>query len=207
NKISVTQGDHAMAQVKVRIGILAILAGILAACSTVVATPGFPELTYSHLQPIRLDVSTIEIVDAYAAPLREPNVEHRAPARPAVAANQWAEDRLVAAGSSRRAVFTIKEASIIETKLEPTGGLKGVFTKDQSERYDATLLVDLAIIDTGGTRRGSATATATRSRTVPENITLNERERIWFQMVEGMMADLNRELEKAITQSLKKFTL
>ena len=196
-----------MARAKVRIGILAGLGAILAACSAVVATPGFPELTYSHLQAIRLDVSTIEIVDAYDAPLREPNVEHRAPAQPAVAAKRWAEDRLVAAGSGRRAVFTVQEASIIETKLEPAGGLKGIFTKDQSERYDATLLVDLAIIDSGGTRRGSASATATRSRTVPENITLNERERIWFQLVEGMMADLNRELEKAIGQSLDKFTL
>ncbi len=196
-----------MARVKVRIGILAVLGVLVAACSSVVATPGFPELTYSYLQPIRLDVSSVEIVDAYNAPLREPNVEHRAPAQPAVAASRWAKDRLVAAGTSSRAVFTVKEASIIETKLEPTGGLKGIFTKDQSERYDATLLVDLAIIDAGGTRRGSATATATRSRTVPENITLNERERIWFQLVEGMMADLNRELEKAIGESLAQFTL
>lgn len=197
-----------MARVKVRIAILSCLGAILAACTTVATAPGFPDLTYSHLPPLRLDVSSIEIVDAYSPPLREPNVEHRSPAQPATAATRWAQDRLVAAGNrGKRAVYTVKDASIIETKLEPTKGLKGVFTKDQSERYDAKLAVELTIFDATGSQRGRATATATHSRTVPENVTLNERERIWFQMVEGMMADLNRELEKAINQSLSPFAL
>ncbi len=197
-----------MARVKVRVAILSCLGVFLAACTTVAPAPGFPDLTYGHLPPIRLDVAAVEIVDAYSPPLRDPNVEHRAPAQPAVAARRWAEDRLVAAGNrGGRAVYTIRDASIIEIKLEPTSGLKGVFIKDQSERYDARLAVELAIFDATGSQRGNATATATRSRTVPENVTLNERERIWFQMVEGMMADLNRELEKAIGQSLSPFTL
>ncbi len=197
-----------MARARVRIAILSFLGLVLAACTSVTTAPDFPELTYGHLQPIRLDVASLEVIDAYRPTLQDPNVEHRAPVQPAAPARRWAEDRLVSAGAgSRRAVYTIKDASIIETKLEPTGGLKGIFTKDQSERYDGTLAVELAIFGPSGSREGTATATATRSRTVPENVTLNERERIWFQMVESMMSDLNRELEKAIGQSLRPFTL
>ena len=40
---------------------------------------------------------------------------------------------------------------------------------------------------------------------MPENLTLNEREEVWFEMVEALMADLNAELEANIQEHLGRF--
>lgn len=189
---------------KARAGVLAL--AILAGCTVSVPNQQFPELTYRHLEPIRLAVTQVDIVDRYQPPLAPPNVEHRAPVAPAQAARNWATDRLVATASTpRRAVFTIDEAAIVETALDRTTGLRGVLTKDQSERYDATISVRLEIFDANGERAGIATALAKRGRTVSEDVSLNDRKQLWFEMTESLMNDLNREMENNIRVFLGDF--
>ena len=179
---------------------------LLAACTSAPPQTKFPQLTYAHLGAFVLDVSEIEIVDAYAPTLRTPNVDHLMPVAPAAAARQWARDRLESTGSSgRRAVFTIDDGAVTELLLVRQSGIRGALTVDQSERYDAVLGVRLEIFDTFGRRVGSAEADARRSKTVPENITLNARDEVWFSMTESLIEDLNAELERAITQFLGKY--
>lgn len=182
-----------------------ILAAVLAlaACTNAPPATRFPQLTYAHLGAFTLDVSEIEIVDAYQPPLQAPNVDHLMPVSPAAAARQWARDRLKRSGSSgRRAVFTIDDGAVTETTLQRQSGIRGVLTVDQSERYDARIGVRLDILDIDGRRLASAEADARRSRTVPEDITLAGREKIWFALTETLTADLNTEMERAITQFL-----
>ena len=181
--------------------ILFVLAFGLAACETQ-PVPQFRELTFSQLEPIRLAVDNVEVIDAYRSPLRDPNVEHRFPTAPAAAARRWAEDRLIATGGGARAVYTIIDASVIESPLEPTGGVKGIFTRDQSERYDAILQVKIDVFDDTGGSRATTTVTARESRTVREDATLNEREQVWFDMTEALMDALNGQLESNIDQFL-----
>ena len=117
---------------------------LLAACSDAPPPTNFPRLTYAHLGAFALDVSEIEIVDAYQPTFRSPHVDHLMPVAPAAAARQWARDRLKTAGSSgRRAVFTIDDGAVTETTLQRKTGVRGVLTVDQSERYDAVLAVRL----------------------------------------------------------------
>ena len=56
-------------------------------------------------------------------------------------------------------------------------------------------------------RGGKVSAVATRTRTVAENVSLNQRDKMWFEFTESMMQDLDRELEKAINQFLQPFIL
>ncbi|MFQ5972142.1 MAG: hypothetical protein ACE5Q3_07390 [Alphaproteobacteria bacterium] len=192
-----------MALLKTHRAVALLTLGVLAGCAEVGPAPKFPELTYDHLAPIPLDVAELRIVTAYQPPLDVPNVEHRAPTAPATAARRWAEDRLIATGArGRRAVFTIVNAAIVESELERSSGLRGLLTTDQSERYDAALEVQLEVFSATGKREGLATASARRSRTVAENITLNERERVWFELTEKLMRDLNVELERSIRELL-----
>jgi len=183
---------------------VALLALVLAACQTPPRT-SFPELTYSHLEPIRLAAAEIEVKDAYVPPLRAPNVEHQMPVAPAAAATRWARDRLQPGGPEGRAVFTIVDAGVVETKLKGSDGLEGVFTTDQSERYDATLAIEIDIYDRAGVRLGGVTSTVKRSRTVAENASLAERDQVWFSLTEAMMTDLDREVEAAIRKHLKLY--
>lgn len=177
---------------------------VLAACTNPPPDPVFPEVTFTHLPPIRLDVRSLEIVDASVSPGRA-DVSSGMPVPPSIAAQQWANDRLVPAGNSGSVVFTITEASVVETKLERTQGVRGVVTRDQSERYDGKLAAEVTIRDATGGRSGTVSAEATRSRTVAENISLNQRDKVWFEITEAMINDLNGELEKAINQFLQPF--
>jgi hypothetical protein len=51
----------------------------------------------------------------------------------------------------------------------------------------------------------SVNASATRSHTVADDATLNDRERLWFDMTEGTMKDLNAQLEKSIPLYLQTY--
>ena len=186
-------------------GFAAAAAAPLAACNTPPERYQFPELTYSHLPPIKLDVAVVDVVDSYHPPMAEPNVEHLFPVPPAKAMERWARDRLVAVGNNGSALFTILRADVVEVPLERTTGIKGVFTTDQSYRYDATMEIRLDAENTSGLRRGTITAQARRSQSVAEDMSLNERERLWFEMTELLMRDMGTEIEKNIDQYLAAF--
>jgi hypothetical protein len=186
--------------------LLACLA-VLAACTTPPPQNAFPEITFAHESPIRLDVREVSVELAYKAPLTPPNVEHLFPARPGQAATRWARDRLVAAGPMRRARYIVREASVVESSLEQSEGLTGMFTTEQSERYDARIVVEMQIIGEDGRIEGSLTAKAERSRSVPEDISLNERERVWFKMTEDLMKELNAQLEQTIKTTFFPFVI
>ena len=177
-------------------GALALIT-MLAACTTTPEPTEFPQVGIDAT-PIRLEVGAVAIERAYQPPNAAPNVDHRFPVRPLDAAVQWAETRLVAAGGSRRARYIVRDASVVETSLEPEGGLKGLFTTEQSERYDARIVVDIEIVDSAGQVLGTASATGMRTRTVPEDITLSEREKVWFEMTDDLMRELDAQLEHTI---------
>lgn len=170
----------------------------LAACTTPPPQSRFPEITFKHLPPIRLDVREVVVENKYQAPGIPPNVEHLFPARPAAAAMAWGRDRLVAVGTGRSLRYTVREASATEAALKTKKGLTGVLTVDQSERYDMRIVVDLQIIGDDGRTEGTANAQVERSVTVPEDSKLSEREKIWFKLVEDAMKELDVQLEKTI---------
>jgi hypothetical protein len=174
--------------------------GALSACDTPPTREPFPKLTYAHLPAYRLEVARVDLVEAYHPPMTPPNVDQQFPVSPAATAMQWGRDRLKAAGGSPRAVYTVLRADAIETHLagDPGSGLFGDFTIPQSERYDLNIAVRLQIVDPTGRVRATVDATAVRSRTVAADATLNDRERVWFDMTEQAMIDLNASLEKSI---------
>lgn len=180
-----------------RFAALALFAGLISACA--VDEPGnrFAQITYEHLPDIRLDVGEVQIEQAYVTPGRDPNVDHRFPVQPKDAAARWAQDRLVAAGDRLTFRYIIREASAVETELPQTTGVTGMLTTDQSERYDIHIVIEMQVLD-GRQVQGTAKAEAARSVTVAEDITLNERERVWYRLTEDTMKDLDKQLEETI---------
>ena len=178
--------------------IAAAFAAGLAACETPIQIQELPELTYGYLGRYRLDVAAVEVVSEYRAPMRAPNVEHLFPTPPEDALRRWANDRLEAAGRRGVARFVVKEAGVTETPLEVETGFTGAFKKQQSARFEATVEAILELVDERGFRKGFASARASRSRTVGEDITLDERNRTWFDLTESLMRDFNAEMERNI---------
>lgn len=182
------------------VALSAVLGLALAACETPVQVQKFPEMTFTHLTPINLDVANVEVVARYQPPMKTPNVDHLVPTPPIKALRRWAADRLKAVGRSGTAQLVIHAASIIETPLEKKTGFTATFTKQQAQRYDFLIEASLEVVD--GRRRGRAEARVTRFTTLREDASLNERDRIWFKEMEAMMADFNAEMEKNALQYL-----
>lgn len=179
-----------------------LLAVAVAGCASALTAPTYPEIRFSDKPAIRLDVARVDIVEAYRPPLKAPNVEHLFPMRPSHAAMQWARDRLRAGGTTGRAEAVIRDASVTETALKRTEGVRGAFTTDQAERYHAAITISVHILDSLGKELAHASATARYSRTVAEGVTLNERERVWHRMTTAMMHALDRALEGEMKKSL-----
>lgn len=191
---------------KARVFVLGV-AILLTACTTVVTTQNFPEMTFRHLPPLRLNVVDIQIVSDYPSDTRAPNIAHYFPTSPARALERWAEDRLRADGTGATARFTIHEATATQRSLKVDRGLGGLFKKEQSERVDATVRASLVILDSRGTQRASATTRATRFITLREDATLEDRHKIWFELTEKLMADFDKEMGINIRRHVTPYLL
>ncbi|MCR9214079.1 MAG: hypothetical protein NXI13_10205 [Proteobacteria bacterium] len=171
---------------------------VLAGCAKAPPSPTYPEITFQHLNPLRLNVSEIKVINEFTPPLKLPHVEHELPVKIDQSVRNWVRDRLVAVGTSGSvATVTIKDASAVEKPLPKESGLKGLVTKNQSELYEFHVLVEVKITEISGSS-GFVTAEATRTKSVPEGITLNQREKTYYVQVEALMQAFDQEMEKNI---------
>ncbi len=163
---------------------LAVLLPLIAAgCET--APPvqtTFPALHYDYLTPLHLNVASIDIEDRFVPAPGGPAA--LAPVPPIDALRQMAQDRLMATGSSGRAVFVIEDASIVPVAGD---GLSG------------TLAVRLDVMTGDGTRAGFAEARVSR---VVTGIGGDERAAV-YDLVRRMMVDMNVEFEFQVKRSLR----
>jgi hypothetical protein len=186
--------------------VLLALPVLAAACASAPPPARLPEITFTHLPPINLDVARIELVDRFEPSLEPPHVESELPVAPAEAAHRWVADRLVPAGSRGTARVVVGEASAIVERLATASGLSGLFSDEQERRYTVALTMRLEIVEEG-TRyvAGYAQAAATKAMTVPEGATLDERDRALHRLVEAMMRDFDRGFEDTIRRHLARF--
>ncbi|WP_169543422.1 hypothetical protein [Sneathiella aquimaris] len=188
-----------------RIVVVGILGVVLASCVSVPEKQQYADITFQHLAPIRLDVGEIRVVNEFRSPLKAPNVEHELPVKLDKSIQRWSQDRLRAVGNSNAyAVLTIKDASVIEKELPKTTGLTGLFTKDQVVSYEFNVNVELQVVTINGSK-GLALAQARREKSISEEATLNERDRLYFNQTEIIMQDFDKEMEKNIRNFLTPF--
>lgn len=176
----------------------------LGACSTPVPTQTLPQMSFAHLGQLNFNVDSIEIENRYKAPPEGTYIEDRFSTPPASAVRTWALERLIPVGDAGSGTLhvIINRASVQDTDLKLDKSFTGTFTKQQSNRYDLELDVALEILDGSGKQVGFSAAKTARSITTGEDISLNDREKLWFETTEKAMADLNRELESNIRRYL-----
>ena len=185
-----------------RLPIAVVLVALAAACAPPPAEPRFPEVTFRDQAPFRFDAATVEVVEAFQPPLKVPHVEHEVPVPPAAMLKRWVADRVVAAGAEGRVRATIVDASIVETELATNQTIAAGLTTEQAVRFDARVELELEYLDARGVPKGAVRGEARRSRTVPEDATLRERDEGLFQMTEDLVNDLDRVLSANIPRYL-----
>jgi hypothetical protein len=188
------------------VAVLATLA--VAACqNTTPPMQKLPEISFANLRPFNLDVGQLEIVSEYVSPGRSPNIEHLMPVSPEGAAQRWAQDRLRPMGKSGFARVVIRDAKVIEVPLAIDKGVSGAFKKEQEMRYDAKLDVAVQILDARHMVIGETVASAARSRTVAEGITLNERDRVLYDISESLAKDIDEQMSQLIRNYLGRWVM
>jgi hypothetical protein len=157
---------------------------LLAACGgETTPTRVFPPLRYDYLKPIDLSVRTIDIAVPYM-PGRS-TINEDAPVDPVGTLRTMAQDRLKPLGNAGRAVFTITDASLHEDGRTIRGRMAGT----------------LAILGDDGQRLGYVEAAVTRDHTG----SVEGRQQLLYDMVSGLMDDMNIELEHQIRTVLKPY--
>jgi hypothetical protein len=181
--------------------IVALFTLTLAACQEAPAPQSFPPLNFSAQPKISVAVAEIRVIENYKSPATIPNVEQNFPISPSAAIKQWVEGRLQAVGSSGILEITINDASVIERPLARTKGIKGFFTNDQSEQYDATIRVTLRLYDGEQTLAvAEGNVQVTKSRSIAEDATVAQREQIYYAMTREIMTRFNTETEARLRQ-------
>ncbi len=176
------------------------LAGTLAACESPPARPTFPDIRFTGEPPIRLAVGGVDVQNNVKPSFQPPHVEHLFPVPPARAMENWAHDRLVAAGGGARARFVIDDASVVEVELKKKEeGISGAFTTEPAQRYDANVAATLQIIDDHGMVVRTVSVKASRSQSVLEGITPNDREKTWYALTTALMADFDQQMSQEIS--------
>lgn len=173
----------------------------VAACQPAPVSYTLSPVSFRAQPAINVNVATINIVEDYTSPANAPNVEHQMVMPPAQGVKIWASERLKAVGSSGQLDVVITNASVKEIKLPLKQGVRGFFTEDQSERYDAALSVTLRLYDgTNSMSRAQGDVNVTRSRTISEKASLADREKLWHDMSIEMVQAYDREAETRLRQ-------
>jgi hypothetical protein len=183
-----------------RLLIVVVAAAAMAACESPPPRPSFADIHFTEAPAIRLAVGGVDLRNDYKASFQPPSVDHLFPIPPAHALENWAHDRLVPAGGSARALFVIEDASVTEVELKKKEeGVKGAFTTEAAQRYDATVRATLRIVDERGSPVRTVTVKALRSQSVLAGITPNEREQTWYDMTKALMADFDKQMSAEIS--------
>lgn len=174
---------------------------LLAACSTAPEKPIFPEITFAGEPKLTFAASSVETIQEYQPSAQPPHIELTVPQSPVLVAQRWARDRILLDNSQPyRVTVTIKNASVTEEDLKKTPGIKGSFTEDQVARFTVDVGMTVELRDARGFRIATATSSAKRSNTIGEKATLNDRDKLLYDLVKATMQDVDRELESNIRQ-------
>jgi len=162
-------------------------------------------MTFKHLPNIQLLVKDIQVVVNYKQRSDPTNIAHKFPISPEKAINKWAKDRLTIAGLRNTAKITILESNAKEIELTLDKNFTGIFKNQQSHRYDTSINVKLEIFDKNKEQLAIITAKADQSTTVSEATSLSDRRKIWYNLVEKLMANFDKAMSSAINRHLQTY--
>ena len=185
--------------------LVAAAAAALAACQSAPVRQAPRPVDFSSFSPIVMNAAAVDFADASRPTGGLVHVEQRASTPPVEAMRRWTAERLQPAGRAGTVRVTVRDASIVEVPLPTTSGVKGYFTNDQAQRYDGRLEVEVAgeaPLAGGGSFRGTTKAVATYTVTVPENISLADREATISEVSRRLAEEINARLDAGIRKDL-----
>jgi hypothetical protein len=162
-------------------------------------------LLFANKTVLSVDATAIQL-KGEVPPREYPHMNYRSQVKFEDAARAWASSHFMTNGTSvNTLVINIRKGDIVEKLLPIKKGIKGWFTKDQSAAYEATLDLELAIVDPNGTVLSTASGKASTSRTVPEGTTEADKQQVWAGLIVATFDNLDNELLPQVRQAMAQF--
>lgn len=179
---------------------------LVTACMQAPPATVVPDLTFENTQPVYLNVKSIEIVDEYRPPLKEPNIEHNYQLSPADAVKRLILRQFVANGQDKILRVIIEDAPVIKEDLPTTSGFWSNFTQEPAERFVAHLSLRFELVsqDSPDIILGHARVVADRSRSILKGASLADRDRAFFELTESLMKDMQESFSTIVKNTFSK---
>jgi hypothetical protein len=176
------------------------LAAVSGCASPPPPAPAIPEIRFNDAPPIRLDVAAIDITDEAPSAPASPDWGNVFPTLPRTAMRNWGEDRLAAEPSATGlARFRIVEALVSHRMGEP---VKGVFKAPRRETFTVRVAGVLDVPREAGKPAGTASANAWGEESLEVDTEPYARKQALDGLVRRVMADFDREMERAIRANM-----
>ncbi|MDD2325527.1 MAG: hypothetical protein PHW63_05960 [Alphaproteobacteria bacterium] len=181
------------------------LALLLSACASE-PQPDPIRLDYTDLGKIQLNTADLRIINrTQNTPQWAPYVGHTFKPTLVDAVQKLVGDRIQTAGNLGHATLIIKDANVTEQSLATSSDFESLFTRQQASKYIGRVEVSLEAQLPSDGSIGVADAHAVYAVTLPEDPTSYERHEAYRKLLTGLMADLNRELERGIKEHMSRF--
>ena len=169
----------------------------LNACSTLPSDYSNVRLNFEHIDSLDLSVSKIEIVNNYVPKLSRPNVEHLFDVTPSEVITDFVKKKFVANGGKNNLQIIIEKASVIEDIKEANRNLKNnILFKEKLINYKCEFQLRVKLKSDIGFTKSYILIKTNINKILKSNISLNERGKIFFEINENMILNLDQEINR-----------
>ena len=190
----------------VKSSLIAAALPLVGACAAPEPRPDFVPIDFADRPRLRLDVARGIFRDETGGNQQTEGDEDPSevgryfPDPPREVVERWVRQRLAPVGTEGEVQAILYDASVRETGLPRTQGIRGLVTIDQSEQYDARIVLALRAYDRNGQFTSGVDSRIERSTTVRENLGRGERTATWHRLMEDVARRLDEEMERAIRE-------
>lgn len=178
---------------------------ILSACVAKGGASRLERMTFETLDPYPLYVASFEIQNQTPENIgfAPQEVEQGFIASVGKSVNDYLNHRFSAVGSNGKFLAVLKEASVRQSVL-PSDNKVGAWMKvDNRDRYDLKVVVHMAIFGVGKYEKKGIDVIANRMVTIPEHVTLAEREKLQMEALDELLDDLDGSVQQVLKEDFK----
>ena len=174
---------------------------VLPGCSsTAVSGKPLAELSFGTVKPLYVSAANIDVINNYMPSADPQDVSSSMPTPPDIALRRWAERRLQAGPGTGTLKFVIESANVRRKHFGPQNTMQRWTGHGAHAQYDVTVKVSLGK-ETDAAMGGARHAmTVTRSVTVPDALSIAERETELQSFIEKLVADVDKAVTEVLTR-------
>lgn len=187
-----------------RLLLMAFLSLGVAGCTSNPSPEGkpLPQLTFDHVQPLMVDVASINIDNRYQPGYDMEDVSESFPTPPDMAIQNYTERRLQPAGNTGVLNVVIKDAHVYQSQVKPEGAVNRWFGMNDSDLYDILIKVSMFALNDSGERSPTVNMEFKSEMKIPEHYSIAEREAKQLEFLEELMKKVDQSYTKSLRDDL-----